>query len=88
MAKFGGCPDTDGDGIEDAKDACPEVAGLRKFRGCPDTDGDGLADSKDKCPTVAGPADNEGCPNPTQDAIDALNQLGATVQFELNRSGP
>ena len=86
MAKFGGCPDTDGDGIEDAKDACPEVAGLRKFRGCPDTDGDGLADPKDKCPTVAGPADNEGCPNPTQDAIDALNQLGATVQFELNKA--
>ena len=86
LAKFGGCPDTDGDGIEDAKDACPEEAGLRRFRGCPDTDGDGIADPKDKCPTVAGPADNEGCPNPTKEAIDALNELGATVQFELNKA--
>ena len=86
LAKFGGCPDSDGDGIEDAKDACPEVAGLRRFRGCADTDGDGIADPKDKCPTVAGPADNEGCPNPTADAIDALNELGATVQFELNKA--
>ena len=86
LAKFGGCPDTDGDGIEDAKDACPEEAGLRRFRGCPDTDGDGIADPKDKCPTEAGPADNEGCPNPTQEAIDALNELGATVQFELNKA--
>ena len=84
LAKFGGCPDTDGDGIEDAKDACPEVAGLRRYRGCADTDGDGIADPKDKCPNEAGPADNEGCPNPTEEAIEALNRLGATVQFELN----
>ena len=86
LAKFGGCPDTDGDGIEDAKDACPEVAGLRRFRGCADTDGDGIADPKDKCPNEAGPADNEGCPNPTEEAIEALNRLGATVQFELNEA--
>ena len=86
LAKFGGCPDTDGDGIEDAKDACPEVAGLRRFRGCADTDGDGIADPKDKCPNEAGPADNDGCPNPTKEAIEALNELGATVQFELNKA--
>ena len=86
LAKFGGCPDTDGDGIEDAKDACPEVAGLRRFRGCADTDGDGIADPKDKCPNEAGPADNDGCPNPTEEAIEALNELGATVQFELNKA--
>ncbi len=86
LAKFGGCPDTDGDGIEDAKDACPEVAGLRRFRGCADTDGDGIADPKDKCPAEAGPAENDGCPNPTEEAIEALNELGATVQFELNKA--
>ncbi len=86
LAKFAGCPDTDGDGIEDAKDACPDVAGLRRYRGCPDTDGDGIADPKDKCPGVAGPSENEGCPNPTKEAIEALNELGATVQFELNKA--
>jgi len=35
--KFGG-KDTDGDGIYDKDDACPEVAGLKEFMGCPDTD--------------------------------------------------
>ena len=38
--KFGGT-DTDGDGIYDKDDACPEVAGLEMFNGCPDADGDG-----------------------------------------------
>ena len=86
LAKFDGCPDTDGDGIEDAKDACPEAAGPRRFRGCPDSDGDGLSDPNDKCPNDFGPADNEGCPNPTAEAIEELNNLGAVVQFELNKS--
>jgi hypothetical protein len=35
--KFGG-KDTDGDGIYDKDDACPEVAGLKEFNGCPDTE--------------------------------------------------
>jgi hypothetical protein len=40
--KFGG-KDTDGDGVYDKEDACPEVAGLKEFNGCPDTDGgDGI----------------------------------------------
>ena len=59
--QFGG-KDTDGDGIYDKDDACPEVAGLADFQGCPDTDGDGTPDKDDKCPTVAGPKSNGGCP--------------------------
>jgi hypothetical protein len=51
--KFGG-KDTDGDGIYDKDDACPEVAGLKEFNGCPDTDGDGIQDSADACPDVFG----------------------------------
>jgi hypothetical protein len=47
--KFGG-KDTDGDGIFDKDDACPDVAGLKEFNGCPDTDGDGIQDSADSCP--------------------------------------
>ena len=86
LAEFNGCPDDDGDGIEDDKDSCPNEAGLRKFNGCPDSDGDGIADPNDKCPTEAGPADNAGCPNPTAEAIEMLNELGAVVQFELNKS--
>ena len=86
LAKFNGCPDSDGDGIEDGKDACPDAAGPRKFNGCPDSDGDGIADPNDKCPNEAGPSDNAGCPNPTAEAIEKLNELGAVVQFEFNKS--
>lgn len=66
--KFGGT-DTDGDGIYDKDDACPEVAGLEAFNGCPDTDGDGIQDSKDDCPNEAGLAELNGCPDADGDGI-------------------
>jgi OmpA-OmpF porin, OOP family len=66
--KFGG-KDTDGDGIYDKEDACPEVAGLKQFNGCPDTDGDGIIDSEDACPEVAGLASLKGCPDADGDGI-------------------
>ncbi|NER17220.1 OmpA family protein [Spongiivirga citrea] len=66
--RFGGS-DTDGDGIYDKDDACPEVAGLEAFNGCPDTDGDGIEDSKDDCPDVAGIAALNGCPDTDGDGI-------------------
>ncbi|MBE0390729.1 OmpA family protein [Flavobacterium sp. PL002] len=66
--KFGG-KDTDGDGIYDKDDACPDVAGLKEFNGCPDTDGDGIADKDDSCPEVAGPKEFNGCPDTDGDGI-------------------
>ena len=66
--KFGGT-DTDGDGIYDKDDACPDVAGLEAFNGCPDSDGDGLEDSKDDCPNEAGLAELNGCPDSDGDGI-------------------
>jgi len=51
--KFGG-KDSDGDGVYDKHDACPEVPGLEEFNGCPDSDGDGIKDSEDTCPLMAG----------------------------------
>jgi outer membrane protein OmpA-like peptidoglycan-associated protein len=66
--RFGGT-DTDGDGIYDKDDACPEVAGLEAFNGCPDSDGDGIEDSKDACPNEAGPAELNGCPDSDGDGI-------------------
>lgn len=65
---FGGT-DTDGDGIYDKDDACPEVAGLAAFNGCPDTDGDGIQDSEDACPNEAGLADFNGCPDSDGDGV-------------------
>ena len=66
--KFGG-KDTDGDGIYDKDDACPEVAGLKQFNGCPDTDADGITDASDACPDVAGTAEFNGCPDTDGDGI-------------------
>ena len=66
--KFGG-KDTDGDGVYDKDDSCPDVAGLAAFNGCPDADGDGVQDSKDSCPNVAGLAALNGCPDADGDGI-------------------
>ena len=66
--RFGG-NDSDGDGIYDKNDACPEVPGLEQFNGCPDTDGDGIEDAKDTCPEVAGLAEYNGCPDTDGDGI-------------------
>ena len=68
VVKFGG-KDTDGDGVYDKQDACPEVAGLKEFNGCPDADGDGVKDSEDTCPDVAGLAAMNGCPDADSDGV-------------------
>jgi OmpA-OmpF porin, OOP family len=76
-------PDRDKDGIVDADDACPDVAGVSdpdpKKNGCPpatearDTDGDGVSDAEDACPAQAGPRTNDpqtnGCPDRDQDGV-------------------
>ena len=66
--RFGG-KDTDGDGIYDVDDACPEVPGLEAFNGCPDSDGDGIQDGEDECPNEAGLAEFNGCPDTDGDGI-------------------
>jgi len=65
--------DSDGDGIADDADDCPEMAedydGFEDDDGCPDEDnvGDGIPDTLDKCPnepeTVNGIKDDDGCPD-------------------------
>jgi outer membrane protein OmpA-like peptidoglycan-associated protein len=66
--KFG-AKDTDGDGIYDRLDACPEVAGPKEFNGCPDTDGDKIIDKDDACPDTAGLAQFNGCPDTDGDGV-------------------
>jgi len=75
---FGG-KDTDGDGIKDKNDDCPNVPGLEKFNGCPDTDGDGIKDSEDACPDVAGLAEFNGCPDTDGDGFPDKEDLCPTV---------
>ncbi len=66
---LGKAKDTDGDGVPDSKDDCPETAGLEALNGCPDTDGDGVADRMDACPKVAGLEQFGGCPDTDGDGI-------------------
>ncbi len=66
--QFGG-KDTDGDGIYDKDDECPETPGLAEFNGCPDTDGDGIEDRNDACPNTPGLAEFNGCPDTDGDGI-------------------
>jgi outer membrane protein OmpA-like peptidoglycan-associated protein/opacity protein-like surface antigen len=63
-------PDSDGDGVLDTKDRCPDTptGASVDARGCPsDSDGDGVPDGIDRCPTtVAGAAvDARGCSQDT-----------------------
>lgn len=56
--------DSDGDGIRDSNDLCPDTIGT--FNGCPtDTDGDGINDFYDDCPFLSGSGD--GCPDSDSD---------------------
>jgi outer membrane protein OmpA-like peptidoglycan-associated protein len=65
--------DTDGDGILDQSDACPQVPGKASAQGCPDKDEDTLADDKDRCPDVAGPPAQQGCPDTDGDTLVDLD---------------
>jgi len=76
--KFGG-KDTDGDGVYDKDDACPEVPGLEAFNGCPDSDGDGIEDAKDDCPNEAGLAEFNGCPDSDGDGVPDNQDACPTV---------
>ncbi len=75
--------DSDGDGIVDDLDNCPQKPGLAKFAGCPDTDGDGVEDSLDKCPSVAGLIELKGCPDSDGDGVgdmeDECPNLAGTI---------
>jgi outer membrane protein OmpA-like peptidoglycan-associated protein len=79
VVKFGGT-DTDGDGVYDKFDACPEVAGLEEFNGCPDADGDGIKDSDDACPNVVGLVAMNGCPDADGDAIADKDDMCPNVK--------
>jgi thrombospondin type 3 repeat protein len=72
----GAPPDSDGDGVSDQYDACPNVKGdvgeddEALGNGCPDKDHDGVQDSADACPTQGGSqygggVDGQGCPKVT-----------------------
>ncbi|MBL7754071.1 MAG: OmpA family protein [Chitinophagaceae bacterium] len=87
--------DTDGDGVSDCFDRCPDTpAGVAvDTHGCPiDTDGDGVPDFKDKqliTPTECQPSDADGigtCPDPEccskiKPVVGCGNIAGGSVLF-------
>lgn len=72
-----GCPllDSDGDGIADIHDQCPnepeDIDGFEDEDGCPDldNDNDGIPDAEDECPDQPGLAAHNGCPAPEQKVV-------------------
>jgi len=64
-----GLKDTDGDGVRDKDDLCPDIVGKCELAGCPDKDNDGIADKDDACPDVAGKPEFKGCPDTDGDGI-------------------
>jgi len=69
---FGKPKDSDGDGVPDRKDKCPDTpAGVKVDKdGCPlDRDKDGIPDYKDDCPDEAGLPQFNGCPDKDGDGI-------------------
>ena len=78
---FGGIKDTDGDGVRDEYDLCPDTPPyviVDEF-GCPvDSDKDGVPDYLDECPNtpVNIPVDERGCPvDSDQDGVPDYKDL-------------
>ena len=65
--------DSDGDGVPDKKDQCPDLPGLSELGGCPDSDGDGISDLVDKCPNKSGLKSMGGCPDTDGDGFPDLS---------------
>lgn len=72
--------DSDGDGIRDSRDDCPDIAGKRKFRGCPDSDDDDIIDKEDQCPDEFGPPPT-GCPDSYAFMLDRSQYINPRENF-------
>ena len=73
LAFIGAVDDSDGDGVIDIHDECPNTPGGTGVNaaGCPDADGDGVADADDLCPgsDPCYPVDADGCLDTDGDGV-------------------
>ena len=87
--RLGKAKDSDGDGVPDHLDECPDVPGLKILNGCPDRDGDGIPDHLDECPDVPGLAQFKGCPDRDGDGIpDHLDECPDEFGTITNKGCP
>lgn len=72
-----GMMDTDGDGVRNDADKCPNEYGPVELGGCPlkDADNDGVIDAKDACPALAGLVELRGCPAKDTDGDTVADHL-------------
>jgi len=89
-----GPKDSDGDGIPDDVDKCPnepeDKDGFQDADGCPDPDNDqdGVPDAQDKCPdqpeTKNGYQDEDGCPDEIPAKIKKFTGVIQGINFKVN----
>jgi len=81
--------DSDGDGLTDDVDLCPQAIGTKELNGCPDLDGDGIADYQDECPNFAGTKALKGCPDSDGDGItDSKDECPSVAGTKANNGCP
>ncbi len=94
VAEPAGPNDTDGDGLTDDVDKCPNEAedkdGFQDDDGCPDpdNDGDGVMDASDKCvdqpETKNGYQDEDGCPDEVPQKVKQFTGVIQGINFKTN----
>jgi len=79
--------DSDGDGVPNEIDKCPNQYGSPSAFGCPDLDGDSVTDNLDLCPATPGVPSLGGCPDLDKDRIIDQNDSCKDVPGEISLNG-
>ena len=79
--------DSDGDGVVDELDLCPQEPGLESLDGCPDHDEDGIPDYRDLCPEQFGTIALKGCPDSDGDGVSDVDDECPNMPGSVDNNG-